>query len=157
MTEGEDAELMSAALVVVFDTNVLIPLILPASRSTTIFFRLVDNGHRVVVSPPIIAEAREKMFTKRTLRRWLEASDERINRFLDDLEKTCEIAVIPKDVPRYVEDDPDDDPVIATALQCDAGYIISEDRHLLRLDGFQGIRIMTREAFLSELDLLGVP
>lgn len=97
------------------------------------------------------------MLTKSTLRELLGVSDEQINRFVNDLEMMCVVVVTPPNVPRYVEDDPDDDSIIAAALQCGAGYVISEDRHLLRLDGFQGLRIMTRDDFALELDRLGVP
>ena len=148
---------MTGALVVVFDTNVLIPLILSASKSYRLFSRLIDNGHRVVVSPAILAEVRDKMLTKRTLRKWLGVSDDRIERFLDYLTKMCSIVATSTNVPRYVLADPDDDPIIAAALQCGAGYIVSEDHHLLELDGFQGIRIMPRDDFLRELDHLDVP
>ncbi len=148
---------MPDRLVVVFDTNVLIPLILPASRSTRLANRLLGDGHQVVVSPAILAEVQEKMLTKSTLREWLGVSDDQIHRFVNDLAALCVVVITPANVPRYVEDDPDDDSIIAAALQCGAGYVISEDRHLLRLDGFQGLHIMTRDDFLRELDRLGVP
>jgi len=148
---------MPDCLVVVFDTNVLIPLILPASRSTRLFLRLLGDAHQVVVSPAILSEVREKMLTKSTLWKWLGVSDEQIHRFVDDLAMICVVVITPSNVPRYVEDDPDDDPIIAAALQCGAGYVVSEDRHLLRLDGFQGLRVLTRDDFARELDRLGVP
>ena len=55
---------------VVFDTSVLIPLILKASHSTRLFLRLRGAGWHVAVSPQIMAEAREKMETKRSVREW---------------------------------------------------------------------------------------
>ncbi len=97
------------------------------------------------------------MLTKSTLRKWLGVSDEQIHRFVNDLAMIFVVVVTPPNVPRYVEDDPDDDSIIAAALQCGAGYVVSEDRHLLRLDGFQGLRVLTRDDFLRELDRLGVP
>ncbi len=147
---------MPDRLTVVFDANVLIPLILPASRSTRLFLRLLGDGHQVVVSPAILAEVREKMLTKSTLRKWLGVSDEQIHRFVNDLAMICVVVVTPANLPRYVAEDPDDDSIIAAALQSGAGYVVSEDRHLLRLDGFQGLRVLTRDDFLHELDRLGV-
>ena len=58
---------------------------------------------------------------------------------------------------KVVVADPDDDSVIAAAVQCSAKHIVTEDQHLLALDGFQGIRMMTRDDFARELDRLGVP
>lgn len=56
-----------------------------------------------------------------------------------------------------VKADPKDDIVIAAALESNASYIVSEDKHLLDLKEYQGIKIMNRERFEAELDRLGVP
>ena len=61
------------------------------------------------------------MLTKDTLRKWLGVSDEQIHRFVNDLSMICAVVVTPPNVPRYVEADPDDDSIIAAALQCGAG------------------------------------
>jgi predicted nucleic acid-binding protein len=68
---------------VVFDTSVLIPLILETSRSTRIFLRLEIAGWPIVVSPSILNETREKMQSKKSLRKWLKLSDAQIDQFLD--------------------------------------------------------------------------
>jgi len=148
---------MSALLVVVFDSNVAIPLVLAASRSSRIVARLLAGGHEPVISAAILSEVEEKLHTKESLRKWLGVADEEIEEFLNNLSTVFTVFVTEDNVPRVVVDDPDDDLVIATAVQSKAGYIVSEDRHLLRMDGFQGIRIMTRDDFLRELDRLGVP
>lgn len=148
---------MKNSLTVVFDANVVIPLIVPASRSTRVLHRLVESGHEVVISTATLLEVQEKLLTKKTLRKWLRVSDEEIESFVENIAIACTVIVTPSNVPKVVLADPDDDPIIAAALQCGAGYIVSEDRHLLALDAFQGIRIMTRDDFLRELDRLGVP
>ncbi len=153
----QDNSAAAPHVVVVFDANVLIPLIVPASRSARIFQRLAAGGHDVVVSTAILAEVREKMLTKKNLRKWLRVSDEEIEAFLEDLVIACTVIVTPSSVQRVVVADPDDDVVIAAAVQCSAGYIVSEDQHLLALDGFQGIRVMTRDNFARELDRLHIP
>jgi putative PIN family toxin of toxin-antitoxin system len=51
------------------------------------------------------------------------------------------------DVPRVVPDDPDDDVVLACAVAGHADYIVSRDRHLLRLGVHEGIPIVFTEAF----------
>jgi predicted nucleic acid-binding protein len=61
--------------VVVFDSNVLIPLILKASLSTRLFLRLDAAKWEVAVSPRMIAEVEEKLRTKKSLRRWTKLSD----------------------------------------------------------------------------------
>ena len=56
-----------------------------------------------------------------------------------------------------VKADPKDDMIIAAALESKAEYIVSEDKHLLDLKKYRGIKIMNREQFAAELDRLGVP
>jgi predicted nucleic acid-binding protein len=53
--------------------------------------------------------------------------------------------------------DPDDDAVIAAAVEAKASYIVTEDRHLLAVRRHETIRIMSRDEFRAELDRLGVP
>ncbi len=51
--------------------------------------------------------------------------------------------VTPFSIPRVVEDDPDDDQVIACAIAAEADLIVSGDKHLHSLGGqYQGIRIV---------------
>lgn len=143
--------------VVVFDTNVIIPLILEASHSTRLFLRLTKAEWRIAASPQLLAETRAKMKTKRSVRQWLKMSEEQINTFLD-----VTLPGITVEVPGVrqahgaVPADPKDDMVIAAALEAKAEYLISEDKHLLDLHTYQGIKIMNREQFEGELDRLGV-
>ena len=48
-----------------------------------------------------------------------------------------------------VSDDPDDDKFIACALACGSSTIISGDRHLLNVSGYQGIQIFKPREFLD--------
>ena len=47
--------------IVVFDSNVLIPLILTASRSTRLFYRLDAAGWELAATPQLLAEVEEKL------------------------------------------------------------------------------------------------
>ncbi|MDP1613683.1 MAG: putative toxin-antitoxin system toxin component, PIN family [Sulfuritalea sp.] len=52
--------------------------------------------------------------------------------------------VTPSEVPRVIEQDADDDQVLACALAANANLIVSGDKHLHSLGGaYQGIRIAT--------------
>jgi hypothetical protein len=67
--------------VIVFDTNVLIPLILPASLSTALFIRLESAGWHVATTPQILDEVRDKLLHSASLRKWLKLSDQEIDEF----------------------------------------------------------------------------
>lgn len=144
--------------VVVFDTNVLVLLILEASHSTRLFLRLDAADWEIAASPQILMEAADKLRTKESLRKWLDLPEERIELFLSET-----IMEMVSEVPGHrqahgaVPADQKDDMVIAAALEANASYIISEDKHLLDLGDYQGIQIMNREQFEAELDRLGVP
>ena len=143
--------------VVVFDTNVIIPLIIEASHSTRLFLRLTAADWRIAVSPQVLAETRAKMKTKRSVRQWLKMSEKQIDTFLD-----VSLPGMTVEVPGHrqahgaVPADPKDDIIIAAALEANAEYLISEDKHLLDLGDYQGIKIMNRQQFEKELDRLGV-
>lgn len=143
-------------MIVVFDSNVLIPMILGASKSARLFSRLEAAGHEVAASPQILREVREKMLTSQSLRKWLEAPDEEILDFLDGLPTDCTIVPGLFNAHGAVPADPKDDKIVAAAIEAKADYIVSEDKHLLNLRAYQGIPIMNRTEFAAELDRLGI-
>jgi putative PIN family toxin of toxin-antitoxin system len=149
---------MPASNVVVFDANVLITLILPASQSTRLFQRLDAAGWEVAASPQLLAEAADKLRTKATLRRWVNLSDQDIEEFLTDT-LLDSVSLVPgiRQAIGAVPRDPKDDIIIAAAVEAEASFIVSEDKHLLDLKTYAGITIMNREQFAAELDRLGVP
>jgi len=50
-----------------------------------------------------------------------------------------------------VKEDPDDNKIIECALEGKADYIVSGDKHLLKLGKFQGIEVITTTKFLELL------
>lgn len=144
-------------MVVVFDTDVLIPMILPASRSVRLYRRLRAAGHTVAASAAIFAEVREKLLGDTDVRRWLELSPRDIPTFLNSLPRLCRQTPGILQVTGVVREDPNDDMVLAAALEAGAEYLVSEDRHLRKLRRWQGIRILSRDELQAELDRLGVP
>ena len=97
------------------------------------------------------------METKRSVREWLKVSDDQIESFLSVVlpARTVRVPGV-RNAHGAVPDDPEDDMIVAAALESGASYIISEDKHLLDLGEYQGIKIMNREQFDAELDRLGV-
>ncbi|MEA3351960.1 MAG: putative toxin-antitoxin system toxin component, PIN family [Chloroflexota bacterium] len=57
----------------------------------------------------------------------------------------------PKKISPVIYDDPDDDNVLACAVSSRADFIVSGDRHLLRLKKFDDIAILTIESILDKI------
>ena len=55
--------------------------------------------------------------------------------------------VEPKQKVDIVKDDPDDNKVIECAIESSSDYIVTYDRHLLKLKEYKGIKIITPEEF----------
>jgi len=50
-----------------------------------------------------------------------------------------------------VEDDPDDDAILECAVEGNVDFIISQDKHLLKLKEFRRIPILKPEDFLTKV------
>ncbi len=60
--------------------------------------------------------------------------------------------VVPKRKVNVVKGDPDDNKFIEAALEGEADYIVTQDRHLLDIKEFEGIKIVTPKEFLQILE-----
>ena len=53
----------------------------------------------------------------------------------------------PKQKIDVIKDDPDDNKIIACAIESSSEYVITYDKHLLKLKEYKGIKIITPEEF----------
>jgi predicted nucleic acid-binding protein len=53
---------------------------------------------------------------------------------------------------QVIIDDPDDDRVLECAVAGEVDYIVSGDRHLLKLGSYQGISIVTAREFMNAIE-----
>ncbi len=69
------------------------------------------------------------------------------------VEKIVSISTIvePQEKHIVIRDDPDDDKFLDCAVAGKAEFIISQDKHLLKLKEFKGIKMVKPEEFLKEL------
>jgi putative PIN family toxin of toxin-antitoxin system len=124
---------------VVLDTNVLVAAAYaPHSASRRIVEACLETRLLAVAS---LAIKREYEFIlARAVR--VEGYQDRLDQFLARLE-----LVQPAESPRLVPDDPDDDKFLAAAAAGGAGWIVTNDRHLLALDPHGPIRIVASGRF----------
>jgi putative PIN family toxin of toxin-antitoxin system len=127
---------------IVIDTNIYISAIFWGGKPREII-ELGRSGYVWVFSS---AEIEKEIDEKLRLKFKLD-EDETVQIILDFSTFTAP-AKITKRI-AVINDDPDDDKFIECAVSCGADYIVSGDKHLLKLKEYGGIKIITASDFLS--------
>jgi uncharacterized protein len=139
-------------LVAVLDTNVVIAALLWDGPPYSLLMRATERQDLVLVtSPTLLAELTDILTLARFRKRIADAAtsvEELVVAYRD-----ATVLVTPREVPRVVADDVDDDHVIAAAVAARAEYIVTGDRtHLLPIGTHGDIAIISPRQCL---DLLG--
>ena len=128
---------------VVIDTNVFVSGIFFTGPPYMVLEAWKDGHIQLVTSPVILAEYREVALR---LSEQYPVID--ILPFIDLVMVHAEI-IQAESLPSPVCEDPDDDMFLACALAGDCQIIISGDKHLLKLNGYQDIAIIRPKAFVD--------
>ncbi|MBI4015117.1 MAG: putative toxin-antitoxin system toxin component, PIN family [Candidatus Aenigmarchaeota archaeon] len=124
---------------VVLDTNVILSATLwEGSSAQKLLFKLIHNDVNIFSSSEIISEY------KNVLKRDFEYSDEEILYILQRVLSFLKL-VRPVIEVKIVRDDPDDNKIIECAIASSSKYIITYDKHLLKIGEYNGIKILTPE------------
>jgi uncharacterized protein len=139
-------------LVAVLDTNVVIAALLWDGPPYSLLMRATERQDLVLVtSPTLLAELTDILTLARFRKPIADAAtsvEELVVAYRD-----ATVLVTPREVPRVVADDVDDDHVIAAAVAARAEYIVTGDRtHLLPIGTHGDIAIISPRQCL---DLLG--
>ena len=137
----------TAKLLVVLDTNVIVSSLQFQKGSLAEVWHILDAGRfRLLISPFIVTE------TARILRHRFHWQDQRLlQTTLRAIVKKAEL-VNPSSIPDAVPNDPDDNHIIACAVEGCANLIVSGDRHLLDLAEYEGIPIIRPVDFLRTVN-----
>lgn len=130
---------------VVVDTNVLISGVFFGGMPSRVLEAWRDGKIDLVVSPGILEEYRR--VGDRLEAQFADVSQEP---FLALLVMTAEI-IEPPDLSDQVSRDEDDDKFIACAIAGSCQFIISGDRHLLEVSGYQGVKVVRPREFLESV------
>ena len=139
-------------LIVVLDTNVVIAGLLWAGPPHSLLLRATERQDIVLATSPVLmSELAETLALGRFRKRIADAVtsvEELVAAYRD-----ATVIVTPREVPRVIPDDVDDDHVIAAAVAARAQYIVTGDRtHLLPVGTHGEIAIISPRQCL---DLLG--
>lgn len=128
---------------IVLDTNVFISGIFFTGPPYRIIKAWRDGKVQLLVSPSILDE-----YQRIGVELALQFRDVDLRPFWDLLTIQAEIVLAPT-LPQVIHDDPSDDKFLEAAVAGNASYIISGDKHLLKLSEFQGIQILKPKDFVQ--------
>jgi putative PIN family toxin of toxin-antitoxin system len=132
----------------VLDANVVIAAMLNPTGRPGELVNEVGTHYMLVWSPPIISEChRVADYPKLQSRIRVDDAHGFINRLAGAA------LIIKSELPdiEAVKEDPSDDIYLATALVGAARWLVSGDSHLLSLERFAGVHIVTPAAFLDQI------
>lgn len=132
---------------VVFDVNVLVSALITKGKPKELWLRAVGKGFDLVCSREILDEFMSVAGRQR-ITRYIETRD--VVDFLQTLSSTARFVDVKSKI-KVVKEDTEDDLILATAYDGRAEYIVSGDRHLLKLKTFRGIKIITVDQALRIL------
>lgn len=127
---------------VVTDTNIFISALMFGGLPGTFLDLAFVKSFQLVTSPVLLEELDEK------LRKKFDISGEDAVLIRARLER-CALVVTPGFVLEVIKEDPDDDRVLECAVAGEADYLVSGDRHLLKLGSYEGTPIMTVRQFMD--------
>lgn len=131
------------------DTNVLIAATFWTGAPQRLLLAAEEQRIIVVLSEHLLQEYRETLETPHIQNKvrkkglLLRLTEAQIRTISDIIEERTAVDV--------VVEDPDDNRVLACALDGGATHIVTRDKDLLRIGSWRGIRIMTPEEFLKLL------
>ena len=136
---------------VVLDSNVIISGFLFGGQPARILGRAADGSVQCFTSLPIFYEIRDVLQRPK-----FGLSSEQVLAMVGELHDLCRI-VTPTTRARVVAADPDDDMVLECAVAAGVNLIVSGDSHLLAMQQWNGIRILSPAEFIRQIETLENP
>lgn len=132
---------------VVIDTNVLIPAFIAHGASEIVWAYAIEGLIEACLSDFILKEFKRNMKNKFNL-----SKPELIISHIKSVVRIIEVNKnnLPKKV--VVTKDPDDDNIFACAIACDADFIVTGDKELLKLENYEKTRIFSPRNLINLLD-----
>jgi len=130
----------------VVDTNIIVSSFLSSGPPRVILNRIRDRQDLLCVSRAVLREYLEVLTRAGVARELLEA----LLSVFQDPQRV--MLLLPSRRLTVVREDPADDMFLECALEAEADYIISGDRHLRRLGIFEGIEILSPRAYLTRVE-----
>ncbi len=143
---------------IVLDTNILVranPRSSPSGLASSLLLAAVSRPHSLILSSAILDEVRRVLAYPRVQARW-PLNDQLINEYLARLEAAgIFVELQMRRTPSLIRD-PDDDPIVQTAIQGRADVLCTRDRAFYdslvqRVCALHGVRIVDDITLTQEL------
>ncbi|MGD2249056.1 MAG: putative toxin-antitoxin system toxin component, PIN family [Candidatus Methanofastidiosia archaeon] len=132
---------------VVLDTNILVSGIFWRGNPYKILQTCFQNKLSLIISPAILEELQDVLRTEKKF----ELTKNDISSYMRLLISHSTL-IEPVQTIDAIKDDPDDNMILECAAEGKADYIISGDKHLLSLNEYSGIKILSAREFLQNVD-----
>ena len=135
---------------VVLDTNLLVSALGNPRGAPAKILESWRLGDIAVVSSEAILDEVRRVMEYPKVRKFLHLKAEEIEGFIDELREFC--LIVPGDLEvSVIEEDHSDDKFLACALEGEAEFIISGDKHLKSLREYRGVQVLSPNSFLAIL------
>tara|TARA_Y100000310_G_scaffold329346_1_gene399005 strand:- start:106 stop:516 length:411 start_codon:yes stop_codon:yes gene_type:complete len=132
---------------IVLDTNIFISGIFwTSSPSGKIILAWRRGVFMLITSNPILKELVDKLSSFK-----IEMDKQMIEEWKQIIVQNA-IVVKPSMKLNIVKDDPDDNMFLEAAIEGNADYIVSQDKHLLKVSTYKNVKILTPKDFLGLLN-----
>lgn len=129
---------------VVFDTNIYISaFVIPGGNAEKAYFHAIDGDFELFTSIAILTELAQKLDEKFDWER---------HRIAQLISSISDIATVLKATPwlKVLSDDPDNR-ILECAIKAEAAFLVTGDKHLLKLRDYEKFQIIKLSNFLSIL------
>ena len=138
---------MGKKVKVVFDTNIWISIFMKKTLGEEFSEILGKERIEIYTSEQILKEV-SKVLVYPKISELLELSGISMREILQNILRNS-ISVKPKFKLNIIKEDPEDNKILDCALQAKANFIVSGDKHLLKLRKFKNTKIVTPREFLE--------
>lgn len=135
----------------VLDTNVIVSGTISSTGAPFEVLEAWRHRRFTLVTSPLILKEAERVFEYPRIKKAYSLDAETVDRIVAQFAKYA--AVTPGElVVREIKDDPADDMFLACAIEGEADFIVTGDRHLLDVGTYRGVSIMSPRSFLIRLE-----
>jgi putative PIN family toxin of toxin-antitoxin system len=140
---------------IVLDSNILVRATPGKDGSAAVLRAAIRQPNVLLLSPFLLLELSRVLRYER-VRLLHGLNDDQINTYLVSLQLNAVVVDIPAEVMEIVPNDPNDDPIVATAIKGRADVLCTFDRHLHHVDvkrycAGHGVSVLTDVELLNEL------